>query len=184
MPSFAVTIYAASRRRFPEHHGQVARALGRAIATRGWILVYGGANIGLMGACADAALAAGGTVQGVILDTFSRVAHQGVASMEVVGNMRDRKARLAHRGDAFVVLPGAFGTLEELSEILVERQLDIHRKPLVFLDPSDYWAPLRAQFDRMVADGFLPEEYLSVFRIARDVDSAMTIIQTSTDAAG
>lgn len=177
MQRFAVTVYAGSRREFPDAYGRVARELGQAIARRGWVLVYGGANIGLMGACADAALDVGGHVEGVILDTFARVLHQGVPSVEVVTNMRDRKARLAHRGDAFIALPGGFGTLEELSEILVERQLAIHQKPLVLIDIDGFWGPLLDQFAAMVRAGLLKPEYLALFDVVPDAPRALEIIE-------
>ncbi len=182
MSRFAVTVYAGSRRQFPEPYGRIARDLGRAIAERGWVLVYGGANIGLMGACADAALAAGGHVEGVILDTFTRVLHRGVESIEVVSDMRERKAGLAHRGDAFVALPGGFGTLEELSEILVERQLAIHQKPLLLVDPDGFWNPLLAQFENMVAAGLLKPEYTSVFDVVPDAGAAIALIEKTVHA--
>jgi hypothetical protein len=181
-PRFAVTVYAGSRREFHAHHARVARELGAGIARRGWILVYGGASIGLMGACADAALDAGGQVEGVILDTFSRVIHHRVESMEVVTSMRDRKAVLAHRGDAFVVLPGGFGTLEELSEILVERQLAVHAKPLVFVSPAGFWDPLLAQFDAMIAAGLLEPSYLDLFRVTADAAGAIAVIAAAVTA--
>jgi uncharacterized protein (TIGR00730 family) len=174
---FAVTVYAGSRRTHPEGYASLARALGEAIARRGWVLVYGGAEIGLMGACADAALAAGGRVEGVILDTFARVVHRGVESMEIVGSMRDRKAGLAHRGDAFVVLPGGFGTLEELSEILVERQLAVHHKPLILLDAGGFWRPLLSQFEVMVEAGLLKREYVRVLDVVPDVPAALAILE-------
>ena len=177
MARFAVTLYAGSRRTYPAAYGHIARDLGKAIAVHGWVLVYGGASIGLMGACADAALAAGGRVEGVILDTFARVVHHGVESMEVVSNMRDRKAGLAHRGDAFVILPGGFGTLEELSEILVERQLAIHEKPVVVLDPDGFWEPLRAQFAAMVRAGLLKQTYVDVVDFVSHVPGAMAIVE-------
>src|ERR1700704_1133986 len=111
MPAISsVTVYAASAPDAPPALRTLARDLGRGIAKRGWLLVYGGARIGLMGELADAALACGGRVEGVILDTFARVAHAGLHALETVGDMRSRKAALAHRGDAFVALPGGFGT--------------------------------------------------------------------------
>jgi hypothetical protein len=179
---FAVTVYAGSRREFSAAHGHVARALGAGIAARGWILVYGGASIGLMGVCADAALDAGGRVEGVILDTFARVVHRRVETMHVVSDMRERKAGLAHRGDAFVALPGGFGTLEELSEILVERQLGIHRKPLVLINPDGFWDPLLAQFENMVRAGLLKRAYTAALDVVTDAAGALAAIETAVAA--
>ncbi len=170
---YAVTVYAGSRDGAPDAWKELAVALGRGVAARGWVLVYGGANVGLMGACADAALDAGGRVEGVILDTFARVAHRGLHDLEFVGDMRSRKRGLAHRGDAFVALPGGFGTLEEISEILVERQLDLHRKPLILVNPDGFWDPLRAQLDRMAASGLLVPEYLGLCDVVPDAQSAL-----------
>lgn len=150
-----VTVYAGSSTRSPADLLEIARELGGAIAANGWTLVYGGARIGLMGALADAALEAGGRVEGVILDTFAQVAHARLHELETVGDMRSRKAGLAHRGDAFVVLPGGYGTLEELSEILVERQLDLHAKPLVLVNHRGFWEPLLRLLDRQVEEGLL-----------------------------
>ncbi len=176
---FTVTLYAGSRRRMLPTYAELARQLGRGIAERGWVLAYGGANIGLMGECADAALAAGGEVRGVILDTFSRVAHRGLHALEVVDNMRERKAGLAHLGDAFVALPGGFGTLEELSEILVERQLAHHHKPLVLVSPDGFWDALIAQFERMVESGLLKREYLGIISVVPDAAGAIAAIEKS-----
>ena len=173
---FAVTVYAGSRRRALPALKSLAADLGRAVAGRGWVLVYGGSNIGLMGACADAALAAGGRVEGVILDSFSRVAHRGLHALDVVGDMRERKAGLARRGDAFVALPGGFGTLEEVSEILVERQLGFHHKPLVLVNADGFWDPLLALFARMGESGLLAPEHASVPSVVADVAGALAAI--------
>jgi len=154
-PTRRVTVYAGSSTRSPADLLDLARELGCAIAAHGWTLVYGGARIGLMGALADAALEAGGRVEGVILDTFAQVAHARLHELETVGDMRSRKAGLAHRGDAFIVLPGGYGTLEELSEILVERQLDLHAKPLVLVNHRGFWEPLLRLLDRQVEEGLL-----------------------------
>jgi len=180
--AFTVTVYAGSRRKMPAAYAEIARELGSALAEHGWVLVYGGANIGLMGVCADAALEAGGEVHGVILDTFSRVAHQKIHALEVVDNMRARKAGLAHRGDAFVALPGGFGTLEELTEILVERQLSHHQKPLVLVSPDGFWDPLLAQFERMVVDGLLKREYLGLMTVVPNATGAIAAIEKSAGA--
>jgi uncharacterized protein (TIGR00730 family) len=177
MPSIErVTVYAASSRRASPSLFELARSLGWGIAERGWTLVYGGADIGLMGALADAALGAGGRVEGVILDTFSRVAHAGLHELETVEDMRSRKAGLAHRGDAYVILPGGFGTLEELSEILVERQLERHRRPVVLVDFEGFWQPLLAQFDRMEATGVLHPEHHGVIDVVDGARAALDLL--------
>jgi uncharacterized protein (TIGR00730 family) len=176
---FAVTVYAGSRTRARAEHLSLAAELGSAIAKRGWVLVYGGSNVGLMGACADAALRAGGRVEGVILDSFSRVAHQGLHALDVVGDMRSRKAGLARRGDAFVALPGGFGTLEEVSEILVERQLRFHAKPLVLLNADGFWDPLLALFARMTEAELLAPEHAGVIRVVASVSGVLEAIDAA-----
>lgn len=171
-----VTVYAGSSSRASERHLALARELGAAIAGQGWSLVYGGANVGLMGALADAALDAGGRVEGVILDTFARVAHASLHHLETVTDMRSRKAGLAHRGDAYVVLPGGFGTLEELSEILVERQIAMHQKPLVVVNPDGFWDPLLALIDRQIADGLVKQKYRDLLTVVPDAAGAVDAI--------
>jgi len=177
---FAVTVYAGSNRRARADYLTLAAELGDAIAKRGWVLVYGGSNIGLMGACADAALAAGGRVEGVILDSFSRVAHSGLHALDVVGDMRERKAGLARRGDAFVALPGGFGTLEEVSEILVERQLHFHAKPLVLVNADGFWDPLLALFARMTDAVLLAPEHAAMVRVVHDVAGTLEAVVAGT----
>ena len=172
----SVTVYAGSATKAPETFLALARALGRALAERGWVVVYGGARIGLMGALADAALAAGGRVEGVILDTFARVAHASLHDLVTVGDMRSRKAGLAHRGDAYVVLPGGFGTLEELSEILVERQLALHHKPLVLVNHAGFWDPLLALIDAQIAAGLVKEKYRTLLTVVDDAAGAVDAI--------
>jgi uncharacterized protein (TIGR00730 family) len=183
-PRFAVTVYAGSRRRARPEHLELAAELGREIANAGFVLVYGGANVGLMGACADAALAAGGRVEGVILDSFSRVAHRGLHALEVVADMRLRKAGLARAGDAFVALPGGYGTLEEISEILVERQLAFHQKPLVLVNPDGFWDPLRALFARMQDDGLLSSQHTACCAFAKDAREALDVVRAPVAPAG
>src|SRR6185369_15681234 len=149
------------------------------IAERRWLLVYGGANIGLMGELADAALADGGRVEGVILDTFARVAHQRLHALDTVGDMRSRKAALAHRGDAFVTLPGGFGTLEELSEILVERQLGFHAKPLVLVNVDGFWDALLTLVDRQIAEGLVRPAYRDLLTVVDDAAGALAALDES-----
>lgn len=172
----AVTVYAGSSTRATEEHLRLARELGEALARQGWAVVYGGANIGLMGALADAALDAGGRVEGVILDTFARVAHAAIHDLVTVADMRSRKAGLAHRGDAYVVLPGGYGTLEELSEILVERQLVLHRKPLVIVNHRGFWDPLLELVGRMVDASLVKERNRALMTVVPDAAGAIEAI--------
>jgi uncharacterized protein (TIGR00730 family) len=182
VPAIAsVTVYAASAPEAPRALRDLARAMGRGIAERGWLLVYGGARIGLMGELADAALAAGGRVEGVILDTFARVAHAGLHVLDTVGDMRSRKAALAHRGDAFVALPGGFGTLEELSEILVERQLGFHAKPLVLVNFAGFWDPLLALIYRQIADQLVHPAYRELLTVVSDADGALAALGAAAE---
>jgi uncharacterized protein (TIGR00730 family) len=184
MPAVSsVTVYAGSATAAPADHLRLARDLGRAIAARGWTLVYGGARIGLMGALADAALADGGRVEGVILDTFARVAHARLHDLVTVRDMRSRKAGLAHRGDAYVVLPGGFGTLEELSEILVERQLGLHHKPLVLVNHAGFWDPLLALVDRQIAAGLVKDKYRALLNVVPDAAAAVAAIAAHAESA-
>ena len=134
-----------------------AIALGTRLSEDGIGLVYGGGNIGLMGAVADAVMQAGGHVTGVIPEQLVQmeVAHNGVTRLEVVGSMHERKKRMFDLADGFVALPGGFGTLEEIIEMLTWRQLGIGDKPCAFLDVAGYWSPIAQMMDRMVADRFL-----------------------------
>jgi uncharacterized protein (TIGR00730 family) len=181
VPIRSVTVYAASAREAPAPLRALARALGTGIAERGWLLVYGGASIGLMGEVADAALDRGGRVEGVILDTFARVAHQKLHALDTVFDMRSRKAALAHRGDAFVTLPGGFGTLEELSEILVERQLGFHAKPLILVDYEGFWDGLLRQIDRMIAAGLVRPAYRDLVTVVPDAAGALAALTAAAE---
>ncbi len=134
-----------------------AETLGLALAARGATLVYGGASIGLMGTVADAALSAGGKVVGVIPKGLLRkeVAHAGLTELHVVDTMHVRKALMAERSDAFVALPGGYGTLDELCEILTWAQLQIHRKPMALLNVAGYFDKLLGFFDHATTTGLL-----------------------------
>ena len=134
-----------------------AQALGRTLAERGVGLVYGGASVGLMGVVADAALAAGGEVVGVMPEALvaREIAHPGLTALRVVQTMHERKAVMAAESDGFVALPGGIGTLEELFEVWTWGQLGLHAKPCGVLDVGGYYAPLLAFLDRGVAEGFV-----------------------------
>ena len=133
---------------------------GRGLAERGIRLVYGGGKVGMMGAVADAALAAGGDVVGVIPQQIFdlEIGHEGLADLRVVRSMHERKALMADLADAFVALPGGIGTFEELFEVFTWAQLGLHRKPLGLLDVAGYYAPLEAMLDHAVDQRFLRPE--------------------------
>jgi uncharacterized protein (TIGR00730 family) len=158
----SLCVFCGSRTgRRPEYR-TTAEHLGRLLAERGTALVYGGGNIGLMGAVADACLDAGGHVVGVIPEALvgreidgRSVEHIGVSRLEVVDSMHTRKARMAELADGFIALPGGFGTFEELFEILTWAQLGFHAKPVGLLNVAGYYDPLLALCDQAVTEGFL-----------------------------
>ncbi|WP_226967192.1 TIGR00730 family Rossman fold protein [Streptomyces phaeolivaceus] len=174
-----VTVFCgASSGRRPEHL-RAAAELGAALAGAGLRVVYGGARTGLMGAVADAALAAGGAVTGVIPRRMLpyEIAHPGLTELQVVGDLHERKARMAESGDAFVALPGGLGTAEELFEALAWAQLRIHRKPCLLLDPTGFYRPLLAFLRHAHDEGFLHPgdlERIVVCGSARDVVERLT----------
>jgi uncharacterized protein (TIGR00730 family) len=153
----AVCVYCGSNAGSRSSYAERATALGTRLAQEELALVYGGGNVGLMGIVADAALAAGGEVVGVIPEQLVgwEVAHHGLSRLEVVANMHERKARMFDLSDAFVALPGGFGTLDEMFEMLTWRQLGLGDKPCAFLDVDGFYAPLVAMLDRMVDERFL-----------------------------
>jgi uncharacterized protein (TIGR00730 family) len=147
-----------------------ARGLGGELARRGIRLVYGGASVGLMGALADAVLAGGGDVVGVIPEALveMEVAHEALPSLRVVASMHERKATMAELSDAFVSLPGGFGTFEEMMEILTWAQLGSHRKPCGALDVRGYFQPLVALLDHAVEERFLKAAHRDLLLVCDD----------------
>ncbi len=148
----------------------LARDFGAAIAARGWVLVFGGGRVGLMGALADGALEAGGRVVGVIPRSLMarEVAHQGLTRLEVVEDMAVRKTRMIALSDAFATLPGGLGTLDELFEVLTLRQIGEHDKPIGLLDQDGYWQPLLRACASMVDAGFVHPRDLAGLMPASD----------------
>jgi len=147
-----------------------AHAFGAAVASRGLGLVYGGGRVGLMGALADGALAAGGEVVGVIPQALveRELAHGGLTELHVVGSLHERKALMADLADGFVALPGGFGTLDELMEQLTWSQLGLHSKPVGLLDVEGYWRPLISLARHATEEGFVRESDLGSIAVADD----------------
>jgi uncharacterized protein (TIGR00730 family) len=162
---FSIAVYCGSRHGGRPAYAADAKALGAAIGERGWQLVYGGGKVGLMGEVADATLAAGGRVVGVIPQSLQRleVGHTGLHELHVVPTMHVRKQMMAERADAFIALPGGIGTLEELYEVWTWRQLGYHDQPIGLLNTEGYYDALLRFMDHTVAEGFLsPEQRANV----------------------
>jgi len=163
-----------------------ARAVGTTLAERGIRVVYGGGRVGMMGALADAAQAAGGRVTGVIpRDLVEReIGHTGLDDLRVVGSMHERKALMAELSDAFVALPGGIGTLEELFEVYTWAQLGIHAKPIGLLDVAGFYAPLAGFLDHVVERGFLRPETRDALAVADDLDALLAALEGATPITG
>ncbi len=154
---------------------ETARQVGRVLAGAGVRLVYGGGRVGMMGALADATLEAGGTVVGIIPRHLAEreIAHGGVQDLRVVSSMHERKALMAELADAFITLPGGFGTLEETFETLTWSQLGLHDKPLLVLDVDGFYAPLLAFLDHAVEHGFLRPEHRRMVLVEQDPERVL-----------
>ncbi len=153
-----------------------AEALGRLIAQSGLGLVYGGGNVGLMGVVADAALAAGGEVIGIIPEAMMKweVGHLDLTELRVVATMHERKAAMAELADGFIALAGGIGTMEELFEVWTWGQLGLHDKPLGFLDVAGYYGHLHAFLDHMTAEGFLKPRHRDMVMVESDPETLLT----------
>ena len=161
MTNQRICVYCGSSSGVRTEYAAAARLLGAEVARRGWELVYGGGNVGLMGVVADAALAAGGHVIGVIPEGLlaREVGHRGLPDLRVVAGMHERKAMMAGLAGAFVALPGGFGTMEELCEVLTWTQLGLLHRPIGLLNTAGFYSPLLAFFDHMTTEGLLRREH-------------------------
>jgi uncharacterized protein (TIGR00730 family) len=171
----AVCVYCGSNAGNRPVYAERAAALGQRLAREGIAVVYGGGNVGLMGVVADAALEAGGEVIGVIPEQLVNweVAHRGLTRLEVVADMHTRKMRMFDLSDAFIALPGGFGTLDEMFEMLTWRQLGLGDRPCAFLDVDGFYAPLMGMLDRMVAERFLHPEQRTDLWHGDDIDTLL-----------
>ncbi len=174
-----VCVFCASAAGASPEYLNSARDLGRRIAGRGYGLLYGGATVGAMGAVADAALAAGGAVIGVIPEVIREreIDHHGLTELHVVGTMHERKAMLSSRADAFVALPGGYGTMDEFIEILTWAQLRIHAKPCVLVNVHGFYDGLLRFLDTCVVEGFIQVENRRLVQVARDPEEALAVVE-------
>lgn len=159
-------------------YSQAARDLGSLLAKSSIRLVYGGGNIGLMGCVADAVMESGGKVTGVIPAFLMQkeVGHRGITDLEVVDSMHQRKQRMADLADAFVALPGGWGTLEELSEILTWKQLGLITQPVVILNTNNFFDPLLEQMRLMVKEGFLQAGYFNSLKVEKTPEKIVSLL--------
>ena len=174
-----VCVYCGSREGSKPAYARAARDLGAALARRGIGLVYGGGRIGLMGVVADAVLAEGGSVTGVIPRALvsKEVAHLDLKDLRVVGSMHERKALMAELSDAFIALPGGFGTLEEFSEVLTWAQLGLHAKPIGILNVGGYFDPLLAWLNLAVKERFLKPVHRRLLLEAKEPQTLLDLMQ-------
>lgn len=178
-------VYCSSSDRLDPKYFAAAEALGRAMAARGWGLVYGGGRTGLMGTVARTVKTGGGRVIGVIPEfmKLKELAYDEADELVTVVTMRERKLLMEARADAFVALPGGWGTLEEIMEILALRQLDVLRKPCVFLNQDGFYDDLLRFFARMIAERFNKPSNLELFHVARSVDEVLDLAEGAPVAA-
>jgi cytokinin riboside 5'-monophosphate phosphoribohydrolase len=175
----SVTVFCGSSDHADPKYYEAAREVGAKLAHRGWRLVYGGGSVGLMGVLARAVLDAGGHVTGVIPRTLLEwgVGERKVTELIVTDGLRDRKAIMDERGDAFVALPGGLGTLEEVLEVMTLKQLGYHRKAVAVLDLDGYFDPLWRQIQRGIDERFIRAEYLDIWYPAPDVDALLRYLE-------
>ena len=169
-PIKSVAVYCGSSPGFDLAYAQAAGRLGALLAERGMKVVYGGGHVGLMGVVADSALGAGGEVHGIITRALEakELAHRGLTSLAVAETMHERKLAMSDAADAFIMLPGGFGTFDEFFEVVTWTQLGIHVKPCGVLDVAGFFAPLRGQLDAMAGAGFLRAEHRDMILIDED----------------
>jgi len=182
----AVTVYCGSSDRVHPEFLAAARQMGAAIASRGMRLIYGAGSTGLMGALADGALEAQGVVIGVIPSIFNtpQLAHPGLSEIQVVETMHQRKSRFTELADAFIALPGGFGTFEELFEVLTWSQVGLHHKPVGLLNTRSYFDPLFALIDHAENEGMIYAEHQSLFVHAGDPDPLLDRLQDHRRPSG
>jgi hypothetical protein len=178
----SITVYCSSSSAIPQIYLDAGIELGTAIARNHWKLVYGGSNVGLMGALADAARAADGKVIGITPQLFidKGVDDKLCDEFIVTQCMRTRKAAMEDRGDAFIALPGGLGTFEEIYEIIVGKQLGLHRKPIVILNINNYYGPSLAQIEQGIEQKFIKPQARQLFFVADSVATAIDYIKNYT----
>tara|TARA_R110002012_G_scaffold147421_1_gene305922 strand:+ start:723 stop:1307 length:585 start_codon:yes stop_codon:yes gene_type:complete len=174
----SICVFCGSSGRVDEAYRQAATQFGTLVGEKGYDLVYGGGHVGLMGIAADAALAAGASVVGVIPKFLQEyeVGHDGLNELIVTDNMHDRKRIMYERSDAFVILPGGLGTMDETFEVVTWTQLGLSKKPVVLANINGFWDPLMGLIDHLVTTGFAREENRSIIQVANSVEEIFPMV--------
>lgn len=174
----SVCVYCGSSNKIDETYKQVAIDVGKALAQHKLRLVYGGGHVGLMGLVADSALQSGGEVVGIIPEHIRahEMQHLGLTELHVVDNMHTRKNMMVEKADAFVALPGGFGTLDELFEILTWKQLGLHTKPILIYNVNGFWDPLVDMINKIIEQNFAPKNNYLIFKTVSSVDEMFTAL--------
>jgi uncharacterized protein (TIGR00730 family) len=174
----SVCVYCGSASKVDERYKAHAADLGKRLAEQGLNLIYGGGRVGLMGITADAALNAGGKVVGIIPAHIQEmeVEHHGLTELHVVDSMHTRKRMMAERADAYVVLPGGFGTLDETFEIITWKRLGLHNKPIILLDDNGFWQPLLKLLEHLIDTGFALPRDRGLYKVANTLDEVMQLL--------
>jgi len=182
----SICIFCGSQHGNQDHYRNDAARLGELCAHAGLDLVYGGGHVGLMGAAADAAMKAGGRVIGFIPERLlaQEVGHQGISELIVTEKMSDRKDQMIERSDAFAILPGGLGTLDELFEVLTLHQLGYHQKPAILINSGGYWDPLIALIQRTIDGGFADKSILPMMKSVDDVDALFPALGLDAPLSG
>jgi uncharacterized protein (TIGR00730 family) len=185
MMGLRVCVYCGSRDGTRAAYIAAAERIGASIGRRGWHMVYGGGRVGLMGRVADAALAAGAAVTGVIPESLMRreVGHTGLTQLLVVTTMHERKHKMASGCDAFIALPGGIGTFEELFEVWSWRHLGYHDQPIGLLDTAGYFQPLVAMMAHAIESGFVTRDQLDMVRVSADPEALLDAIEQDAQHA-
>jgi uncharacterized protein (TIGR00730 family) len=174
----SLCVYCGASDRVDAAYRQAAVELGARLAETGVELVYGGGRIGLMGHLADAARLGGGRVTGIIPAHLHdrEIGHHGISELIVVGTMHERKQLMFERADAFAILPGGLGTIEEAFEIITWKQLRLHDKPIILVDVANYWQPFQSLADHVIDSGFASPQVRGLFQVVDTVDALMTAL--------
>ena len=180
----SICVYCGSSSRVSESYKTAARDFGKILADKNIALVYGGGQVGIMGILADAVLSAGGSVTGIIPEfLFEKEIGKGdVTDLVRVDSMHERKQKMAELSDAFVALPGGFGTMDETFEILTWRQLSLHNKPTIIADIDGYWQPLIALMDHIIDEGFASTDNRQLYSVVSTVEDILPAIEKGVSA--